>query len=45
MVSVVCGDFDKDESKCAGVEVPETKESPDDKSLGEIMKKIMDKIL
>ena len=46
MVGTVCADFDKNiETKCAGVVLPETKESVEDKSLAEVMKKIMDKVL
>lgn len=46
MASVLCADFDTDtDAKCAGVDVPESKEDADDKSLAEAMKKIMDKIL
>lgn len=46
MVSVTCVDFEKDtDAKCAGIDIPETKEDVEDKSIGEALKKIMDKVL
>ena len=37
--------FSDTDAKCAGIDVPESKDDVDDKSLAEAMKKIMDKIL
>jgi len=46
MVQDTCIDFENDtEAKCAGIDIPETKEAVEDKSLAEVMKKIMDKVL
>lgn len=46
MMQDLCTEFDTDtEKKCEGIDITETKEAVEDKSLAEVMKKIMDKIL